>query len=81
MVALQSWTRSQLASKTMRADLIREDDLQAQSRQFLSAPTAALERAWTTATARSPAATRSTSPSRSSAADLILFIATLGGSS
>ena len=41
---LQEWVALQLKSGTRRTDLIREQDLHAQSRQFLAAVTAALQK-------------------------------------
>ena len=41
---LAEWTRNQLASATLRADLLKEADLREQSRQFLAAVQAAVQR-------------------------------------
>jgi rsbT co-antagonist protein RsbR len=41
---LEQWVRMQLAAVTRRSDLIREDELRDQSRQFLSALTAAVQK-------------------------------------
>jgi rsbT co-antagonist protein RsbR len=41
---LDEWSRLQLAATTRRADLISEEDLRAQSREFLAALTRALQR-------------------------------------